>query len=50
MDLFNSYRDPFLEDEEEVEGEDLDPTRIDDEDEDDVLKEVPEEEASWDER
>jgi len=43
MDLFNSYRDQFLYDEEESEeGEDLDPTKTDDEDDDDILKEPDE--------
>lgn len=60
MDLFNSYRDPFLYGEEEEEGEvggiadDDDPKKPDpDEDEDSVLKDAPEEfqeESSWNER
>jgi len=59
MDLFNSYRDQFLHDEDEEIGEadgidDDDPKKTDlDEDEDSVLKDAPEEfqeESSWDER
>jgi hypothetical protein len=51
MDLFNSYRNPFLEEEEEGEEEEsLDSTKPSDGDEDDILKDLPEEEVSWDER
>jgi hypothetical protein len=54
MDLFNSYRDPFLNDEEESEEEENpNPIKTDGEDEDGVLKDAPEEfeeESSWDER
>ncbi|MCX6731597.1 MAG: hypothetical protein NTX55_01245 [Candidatus Parcubacteria bacterium] len=47
MDLFNSYRDHFLDEEEEIGEEDIDLIKPDDED--GVPKDVPEGEESFEE-